>query len=83
MSDPVTSAAEVLLPETLELLLRGNLNKKTLRAAIASELLKAGAPPPSPCSACRFFDDRGRDDRCELHGRLTNRKNYCSWWEPR
>lgn len=70
------------LPETLELLLRGNLHRKSLRAGIAAELYKAHPPLPT-CDGCKFWDDLTATATCRLHGRASLPKNYCSWHEAR
>lgn len=78
----MVNETEVQLPETLELLLRGNLNKKSLRAGIAAELEKARVVPGT-CDGCQWLSDKTELPRCDLHGRITDYKNFCSWFRPK
>lgn len=73
---------EPVLPETLEILLRGNLHRKSLRAGIAAELERAKAVPGT-CDGCHWLSDRSEVPRCDLHGRGTEYKNFCSWYRPK
>lgn len=75
---PTETDTEPSLPETLEILLRGNLHRKSLRAGIAAELEKS-ATAVKLCESCRFLDTLTSTPHCRLHGRTTTPKNYCSW----